>query len=118
MYRTLFGLIAAAGLRLSEALKLRVGDVDLHGATITVRQTKFHKSRCLPHPRQRGPGADASTAACATGTPMPMPSAPFFVSRTGGFLPARHGGERLRAHAISSWAGARAATTPTRASTT
>ena len=48
MYRTLFGLIAAAGLRVSEALKLLVADVDLHGATLTVRQTKFKKSRRLP----------------------------------------------------------------------
>lgn len=50
-YRTLFGLIAAAGLRLSEALRLRDEDVDLRGATLTVHQTKFNKSRCLPlHP--------------------------------------------------------------------
>lgn len=47
-YKTLFGLIAATGLRISEALKLQVADVDLAGATLTVRQTKFHKSRCLP----------------------------------------------------------------------
>ncbi|CAN7693688.1 tyrosine-type recombinase/integrase [Variovorax sp. LjRoot290] len=50
-YKTLFGLIAATGLRISEALKLQVADIDLSGATVTVRQTKFHKSRCLPlHP--------------------------------------------------------------------
>ena len=47
-YRTLFGLIAAAGLRLSEALNLSNGDVDLTSGSITVRQTKFRKSRCLP----------------------------------------------------------------------
>lgn len=47
-YYTLFGLIAATGLRISEALKLQLADVDLPGATLTVRQTKFHKSRCLP----------------------------------------------------------------------
>jgi integrase len=47
-YETLFGLIAATGLRISEALKLQVADIDLSGATLTVRQTKFHKSRCLP----------------------------------------------------------------------
>lgn len=46
-YKTLFGLIAAMGLRVSEALKLKVADVDLPGATLTVRQTKFNKSRCL-----------------------------------------------------------------------
>ena len=50
-YRSLFGLIAAAGLRLSEALMLTLGDVDLQAAALTVRQTKFHKSRRLPlHP--------------------------------------------------------------------
>jgi len=50
-YKTLFGLIAAVGLRISEALKLQITDLDLPGATLTVRQTKFHKSRCLPlHP--------------------------------------------------------------------
>ena len=46
-YQTLFGLIAATGLRISEALKLQVADIDLQAATLTVRQTKFHKSRCL-----------------------------------------------------------------------
>jgi integrase/recombinase XerC len=47
-YKALFGLIAAAGLRLSEALHLNDTDVDLDDGTLTVRQTKFKKSRCLP----------------------------------------------------------------------
>ena len=46
-YKTLFGLIAATGLRISEALNLQVKDINLPMATLTVRQTKFHKSRCL-----------------------------------------------------------------------
>jgi integrase/recombinase XerC len=46
-YKTLFGLIAATGLRISEGLKLQVTDVDLPAATLTVRQTTFHTSRCL-----------------------------------------------------------------------
>jgi integrase len=50
-YETLFGLIASAGLRVSEALALRDRDVDLAAGTLTVRQTKFAKSRQLPlHP--------------------------------------------------------------------
>jgi integrase len=50
-YRTLFGLIAATGLRLSEAVHLNDANVDLRAATLTVRQTKFKKSRCLSlHP--------------------------------------------------------------------
>ena len=47
-YRTFFGLIAATGLRHSEALNLRDRDVDLRRGCLTVRQTKFNKSRCLP----------------------------------------------------------------------
>jgi len=47
-YETLFGLIAAAGLRISEALNLRCSDVDLTQRLLTVRQTKFRKSRLLP----------------------------------------------------------------------
>lgn len=84
-YRTLFGLIAAAGLRLSEALKLTVGDVDLAASAVTIRQTKFRKSRSLPlhssvvhalrsyrQSRDRGHAVDAG--------------APFFVSEAGAAL--------------------------------
>lgn len=50
-YETLFGLIAAAGLRLSEAVHLLEADVDLKSGLLRVRQTKFAKSRQLPlHP--------------------------------------------------------------------
>lgn len=50
-YRTLFGLIAATGLRLSEAMRLQCADVDLGAGSLTVRQTKFAKSRLVPlHP--------------------------------------------------------------------
>jgi len=50
-YRALFGLIAATGLRLSEALRLQCADVDLDAGVLTVRQTKFAKSRLVPlHP--------------------------------------------------------------------
>jgi len=86
MYRTLFGLIAAAGLRLSEALKLRVVDVDLQAATITVRQTKFHRSRCLPLHRCTVQALSEYRLA-RDGVANLDASAPFFVSRTGGQLP-------------------------------
>lgn len=50
-YEAFFGLIAATGLRLSEALHLRCSDLDLRRGYLTVRQTKFCKSRLLPlHP--------------------------------------------------------------------
>ncbi|MNL80496.1 Phage integrase family protein [compost metagenome] len=41
VYETLFGLIASTGLRLSEALSLSVGDVDLRHGLLTIRRTKF-----------------------------------------------------------------------------
>jgi integrase len=46
MYSTLFGLIAATGMRISEALALRIEDATDEG--LFVRETKFHKSRLLP----------------------------------------------------------------------
>lgn len=50
-YEALFGLIAATGLRISEALNLSRDDVNLADGMLTVRETKFHKARLIPlHP--------------------------------------------------------------------
>ena len=50
-YETLFGLIASTGLRVSEAVSLLNNDVDLKHGMLTIRQTKFSKSRYVPlHP--------------------------------------------------------------------
>ncbi len=47
-YSTLFGLLYSTGLRISEALALRLADVDFDATMILVRESKFHKSRLLP----------------------------------------------------------------------
>jgi len=47
-YVTLFGLLAATGMRLSEALRLERKDVNLDQPSLTVRETKFKKSRLVP----------------------------------------------------------------------
>jgi integrase len=47
-YHRLFGLIAATGMRLSEAIGLQREDVDLDTGVLTVRQSKFGKSRLVP----------------------------------------------------------------------
>ncbi len=47
-YATLFGLLAATGLRLSEALALGSRDVDLEHGLMHVREGKFHKARYVP----------------------------------------------------------------------
>ena len=50
-YAALFGLIAATGVRVSEALHLLDADVDLRLGLLSVRRTKFAKARELPlHP--------------------------------------------------------------------
>ena len=49
MYRTLIGLIASTGLRISEALNLCFKDIMADG--LVIRETKFGKSRIVPlHP--------------------------------------------------------------------
>jgi integrase len=50
-YEALFGLLAATGLRVSEAIHLHDSDVDLRAGMLVVRRTKFAKSRQVPlHP--------------------------------------------------------------------
>ena len=47
-YYCFFGLLAVTGLRLSEALNLRAEDLDWSEGILTVRDTKFGKSRLVP----------------------------------------------------------------------
>jgi integrase len=47
-YHTFLGLIAVTGMRISEAMSLERGDVDLDAGVLTVRLTKFGKSRLVP----------------------------------------------------------------------
>ena len=47
LYVMLFGLIAATGLRVSEALALRLDDIQ-PGGVLHIRETKFRKSRLVP----------------------------------------------------------------------
>lgn len=47
-YRTLFGLLAVTGMRVGEAIRLDRTDLNLAVGAITVRESKFGKSRELP----------------------------------------------------------------------
>ena len=50
-YTTLFGILAVTGMRVNEALHLDRPDVDLDQGILTIRRTKFGKSRHVPvHP--------------------------------------------------------------------
>lgn len=50
-FEVLFGLLAATGLRISEALQLRCGDLDCSKGELTVRHAKRYRERMVPlHP--------------------------------------------------------------------
>lgn len=83
----MFGLIASVGLRLSEALNLQRMDVDLDEGALTIRETKFAKSRRLPlHPSvlQELRAFDSMRRRSNGG-----PDSPFFASASGRALPKR-----------------------------
>jgi integrase len=53
-YYCLLGLLTVTGLRISEARNLKTEDVDLREGILTIRGTKFGKSRLVPiHPSTR-----------------------------------------------------------------
>jgi integrase/recombinase XerD len=53
-YYCLLGTLVVTGLRLGEVLKLRTGDIDWSEGVLTIRGTKFGKSRLVPlHPSTR-----------------------------------------------------------------
>ncbi len=59
--RCVFGLLAASGLRISEALALTTRDVDLTAGVLSIRAGKFQKPRLVP----LHPSATAAMAAYA-----------------------------------------------------
>ena len=88
-YYSLLGLLAVSGLRLGEAIRLQVGDVDLATRILTIRNSKFGKSRLVPihastagklreYRRRRdqflGPRSSTHFFITRTGTPLRQPT--------------------------------------------
>jgi integrase len=81
-YSTLFALIAATGMRISEALALLVDDITDDG--LIIRETKFRKSRLLPIHETTRCGLDLYLSVrCRLATPETA----VFVSNQGTSLP-------------------------------
>ncbi|NEV65173.1 tyrosine-type recombinase/integrase [Thiorhodococcus minor] len=84
-YEALFGLLAATGLRISEAVNLTQADVDLQAGLLTVREAKFGKSRYVPlHPSTRDALRDYRQRRDLHITPSE--ETPFFITTRGRLL--------------------------------
>ena len=78
----LLGLLAVTGLRISEALGLTLEDVDLRTGVLTVRGTKFGKSRLVPLHASTQQVLTAYTVRRGA-VPAGRHASAFFVSRRG-----------------------------------
>ena len=81
--RTLLLLLYGAALRISEALALTLADIDIAADVLTIRTSKFYKTRWVPI----GPRLRDTLATYAHARPhdplLHCPEAPFFLTRTG-----------------------------------
>ncbi len=101
-FRTILLLLNGAGLRVSEALSLTLDDVDLQAAVLTIRNTKFNKTRLVPV----GPDLQKALIGYAALRDQRKHSADvnarFFVERAGTHVPYNticHAFQTLRAYA-------------------
>ena len=89
-FRVLLLVLYSTGIRVGEALRLVLQDVDLQGRVLTIRDTKFFKSRLVPV----GPQLTRELAAflkCRSTLPMPQQEqSAFFASSTGRAIPYPH----------------------------
>ena len=101
-FRAILLLLYGAGLRISEALSLRMGEVDLSKAVLLIRESKFYKSRLVPI----GPHLQQAMRQFAEvrreAGHSAMSGAPFFIGRKGDKLAihtVQHSFRQLREYA-------------------
>ena len=81
-YATLLALLAASGMRSSEPLRLDRNDVDLDQGVLTVRESKFGKSRIVPVHESTGKALGTYATQRDRLCPHPLSQA-FFLSERG-----------------------------------
>lgn len=83
MMQTLLMLLYGAGLRISEALSLRLADVNLEEAVLTIRDSKFFTSRMVPIGSLLNKKLQQYAALRHQGGAAQTTDAPFFVKYNG-----------------------------------
>ncbi len=83
MIRTIILLLYGAGLRISEALNLKLADVDLPQALLTIRETKFHKTRLVPLGKELTQSLSQYALQRQRNGYNSNPHDPFFIGRNG-----------------------------------
>ena len=86
MVRTLLLLLYGAGLRIKEAISLTLADVDLNQSLLTIRETKFHKTRLVPLGRQLNQSLSQYAVRRQREDYSHDPEVPFFINRKGKFI--------------------------------
>jgi site-specific recombinase XerD len=81
--RAVLLLLYGAGLRIGEAVALTLQDVDLGAAVITIRDTKFHKTRLVPIGLKLNQAMAQYAAERNAAGHSQSADAPFFVLRRG-----------------------------------
>lgn len=82
-YKALLTLLYSCGLRISEALALRIGDVDLHEQIATIHETKFYKSRIVPFSEGLATVLRDYLRVRLRLAGVPRPESPFFLNQRG-----------------------------------
>jgi integrase/recombinase XerD len=103
-YRCLIGLLAVSGLRISEALALRSVDVDFKTRILSIRESKFRKSRLVPLHRSTIAALRHYAAYCNSLFPA-HERRTFFISDLGRAL--EPSAVRRTFYELSRWAGLR-----------
>jgi integrase/recombinase XerD len=82
-FRALLLLLYGAGLRISEALALTMGNVDLVARQLVIQETKFYKSRIVPLGNDLNEGMTRFAKRRRKAGHSSAPDAPFFAGRSG-----------------------------------
>jgi integrase/recombinase XerD len=106
---TIIGLLYTLGLRISEAVNLRFGDIDADRGTLFIRQTKFFKERYVPYGPRFAAILGRYIKARHAVTPSPRKEDPVFIGWAGrpvtAHLIRRHFKEVMKAAGVTPTSG-------------